>query len=76
MVETVLVPKIGRIQVSTGKRLNPCEYRKTLKASTGKWSNLLIAEKWQNPGEYGEKVEFVRVSKNFEDEYRKRVESV
>ena len=28
-------------------------------------------EKWQNPGEYQEKVESVRASKNCSDEYRK-----
>ena len=33
-------------------------------------------EKWQNPGEYWEKVESVRVSKNCPGEYRKRVESI
>ena len=33
-------------------------------------------KKWQNPGEYGAKVESVRVSKNYPDEYRKRDESV
>ena len=43
------VPKNGRIRVSTGKLLNP--------------------------GEYREKVESVRVPRNFSDEYRKMVES-
>ena len=33
-------------------------------------------EKWLNPGEYREKLEFVRLSKNSSDEYRKRVQSV
>ena len=33
-------------------------------------------EKWSNPGKYREKEEFVRVSKNCPDEYRKMVESV
>ena len=33
-------------------------------------------EKWQNPGEYSEKVESVPVPKGFSDEYLKRVESV
>ena len=33
-------------------------------------------EKRQNPGEYREKVEFVRLLKNCPDEYQKRVESV
>ena len=31
-------------------------------------------KKWKNPGEYREKVESVRVSKKWPDEYRKRVE--
>ena len=33
-------------------------------------------EIWSNPGEYREKVESVRVSKNCPSEYRKRVEYV
>ena len=33
-------------------------------------------ENWYNPGEYREKVESMRVSKNGPDEYRKRVGSV
>ena len=33
-------------------------------------------EKWWNPGEYREKVDSVRVSKNCPDEYQKRFESV
>ena len=33
-------------------------------------------EKLYNPGEYREKLQPVRVSKNFPDEYRKKVESV
>ena len=33
-------------------------------------------EKWNNPGEYGEKLESLGVSKNFPDEYRYMVESV
>ena len=33
-------------------------------------------EKWKNPGEYQEKVESVRVSKNCRGEYRKGVEWV
>ena len=36
----------------------------------------MSTEKWWNPGEYREKVESVRVSKNCLGEYRKRVESV
>ena len=34
------------------------------------------SEKWWNPGEYREKVESLRVSKNCPDEYWKRIESV
>ena len=33
-------------------------------------------EKWYNMGEYRKKVESVRVSKTFPDEYQKRVESM
>ena len=33
-------------------------------------------EKWQNPGEYREKVESVKVSKTCAGEYQKMVESV
>ena len=33
-------------------------------------------DKWENTGEYGEKVESVRVPTNCLDEYRKKVESL
>ena len=36
----------------------------------------LSIEKWSNPGDYREKVESLRVSKNCPVEYRKRVESM
>ena len=36
----------------------------------------VTTEKGKNPGKYWEKVEFVRVSKNCSNEYRKMVESV
>ena len=55
--------KIGRMSVSTGKLLNPgkyrqqvesCEYRKTVRTSTGKWLNQCehqkIVESGRVPG--------------------------
>ena len=36
----------------------------------------VTTQKWHHPGQYREKVESVRVSKNCPGEYRKRVESV
>ena len=36
----------------------------------------VTTQKWHHPGQYQEKVESVRVSKNCPGEYRKRVESV
>ena len=36
----------------------------------------MSTEKLYNPGEYGEKEEYVRVPKNCPDEYRKMLESV
>ena len=80
------VPKNGRISVSTGKLLNPGEYREkggiresTLKLSGRVPKNGRIGVsigKLLNPGEYQENVESVRVPKNCPDEYRKTVESV
>ena len=79
------VPKKGRICVSTEKWSNPCEYQekedpyecqRTFLVSTEKGSNQCEYEKLQNPGEYREKVESVRESKNCSDEYRKSVQSV
>ena len=66
----------GGIRPSTGTRYNPCEYRKTFPASNEKWSNLSEYREMLNPGEYREKVESVRVSKNCPEEYRKMLESV
>ncbi|RVW12305.1 Retrovirus-related Pol polyprotein from transposon RE2 [Vitis vinifera] len=65
------VPEKGRISVSSEKwknpgehrkRENPCEYQKTVWASTGKGSNQC---------EYRKKEDSVRVSKNCSGEYRK-----
>ena len=39
-----------------------------------KGRTCVSTEKWRNRGQYGEKVESVRVSKNFPGEYRKKVE--
>ena len=39
MVESMLVPKNNRIRATTGKRKNPCEYRKSVPTFTGKGSN-------------------------------------
>ena len=39
-----------------------------------KGRSYVSTEKWRNRGQYGEKVESVRVSKNLPGEYRKKVE--
>ena len=111
--------KNGRIGVSTGKLLNPGEYRekveyvrvpvKTVLTSIEKWYNRceyrkviesggvsgksrirantgklswrvpkngrigVSTEKLLNPGEYREKVEYVRGPENCPDEYRKMI---
>ena len=75
-VQSMCAPKNGRIRVTTKKKYNPCEYRKTIRMGTEKGSNQCVHWKWKNPGEYEEKVESVRVSKNCSDEYRKRVQSM
>ena len=49
---------------------------KIVSTNTGKGSNQCEYRKIEESGEYREKVESVRVSKNYPDEYRKRVESV
>ena len=67
MVESGRVPGKGRIRASIEKLSGRVLKDGRIIVSIGKWSNL---------GEYREKVEFVRVSKNFPGEYRKRVESV
>ena len=67
MVESGRVPRKGRILASI---------EKLSKRVPEKGRICLSTEKWQNPGEYREKVESIRVSKNFLDKYRKRVEVV
>ena len=75
MVESRRVPGIGRIRASIEKKSG----RVPEKGRISVWT-----EKWENPGEYLEKVEFVLVSKNYlrdarkesnHCEYRKMVES-
>ena len=51
-VECVCVPKNGRFRGTSGKRYYPCEYRKTIPASTGNGSNVC---------EYRKRVESGRV---------------
>ena len=62
MVESGRVPGKGRIRASTEKQSGRVWEEATINVST---------EKWKHPGEYQEKVESVRVSKNSTDEYRK-----
>ena len=59
MVESRRVPGIGRICTSIEKLSQRVPEKGRICVS---------AEKWQNPGEYREKVESVRVSKNSLDE--------
>ena len=67
MAESGRVPGKGRIRASIEKLS-----RRVLEKGRIYVSN----ENWLNLGEYLEKVESVRVSKNIPVEYRKRVESV
>ena len=67
MVESGRVPGKGRIIASIEKLS-----RRVLK----KGQIYESSEKRWNPGDYREKVEFVRVSKNCPNDYRKNVESV
>ena len=66
MVEPGRVPGKCRIRASTEKLSGRVPKNARISVSTGKW---------KNPGEYREKVESVRVLKNFLDKYRKMVES-
>ena len=65
MVESERVPRKGRILASIQKLSRRVPEKGQICVST---------EKLWNPGEYREKVEALRVSKNFLDEYRKMVE--
>ena len=67
MVEFGRVPRKARIRPSIGKLFGRVPEKSPISVRI---------EKWLNPGEYREKLEFVRVSKNSSDEYRKRVQSV
>ena len=67
MVEFVRVPRKGRIPTTIEKLFGWVPEKGPINVST---------EKWKNPGEYQEKVESVRVSKNCSDEYRKSLQSV
>ena len=67
MVESGRVPGKGRIRASI----------KTLSGRVPKNGRISVSiGKWWNPGEYREKEESVRVSKNFPNEYQKMVESL
>ena len=65
MVESRRVVGKGRIRSTIEKLSGRVSEKGRISVSTGKW---------YNPGEYREKVELVRVLKNYKDEYRKRVE--
>ena len=67
MVEFGRVPRKARIRPSIGKLFGRVPEESPISVRI---------EKWLNPGEYREKLEFVRVSKNCSDEYRKRVQSM
>ena len=55
-----------RIRASTEKLFEPVPKNGRIRVSI---------RKWENPGDYFEKVEFVRVPRNFPGEYQKMVES-
>ena len=65
IVESGFVTEKGRIRASIEKLLGRVPEDGAISVRT---------EKWSNSGEYREKLEFVRVSKNCSDEYRKRVQ--
>ena len=67
MAESGRVPGRGRIRASIEKQSRRIPEKSRICVST---------EKWMNPGEYGEKLESLGVSKNLPDEYRYIVESV
>ena len=67
MEESGSVSGKGRIRAS---------FEKLSRVVPEKGRICVSTEKWHHPGQYREKVEYVRVSKNCLGEYRKRVESV
>ena len=67
MKESERVPEKGRFRASMEKYSRGVPEKRRISVST---------EKWENPGAYLQKVDSVRVSKNFPDEYRKRLELV
>ena len=67
MVESVRIPRKGRIRATIEKLSGRVSEKGRISVST---------RNWQNPGDYREKVESVRVQKNYPNENLKRVESV
>ena len=67
MVESGIVPGKNRILTSIEKLSRRVSEKGRICVRTKKWYNM---------NEYQEKVEFLRVSKHYPGEYRKRVESV
>ena len=67
MAESGSVPGKGRIRANIDTQSRRVSKKGRIFVST---------EKWQDQGQYGEKIEFVRVLTNCLGEYRKRVESV
>ena len=67
MVESGRVPGNGRIRASIENLSQRISEKGRMSVSTEKWKNL---------GEYREKIESERVSKNCPREYRKMIESV
>ena len=60
----------------TGKCRMRASIEKVSRRVPEKGRICVSTEKWYNPGEYRENVEYVRVSKKCPDEHRKMVESV
>ena len=69
-----------RKMVESGRVPGKCIIHASIKKLSGRVPEKgrinVSTEKWQNPGEYREKVESAQISKNFLHEYGKRVESV
>ena len=77
MVESGRVPGKGRIRAGIEKQSGLVPENGWIRASIEKLSRwvpekgriCVSTEKWWNPGEYREKVETLRVSKNYLSEY-------
>ena len=68
--------KIPESESEPGNGIIHASFEKLSRGVPEKGRICVSTEKWLHPGQYREKVEFLRVSKNCPDEYRKKVDSV